>query len=452
MKIIVVGCGKIGETLCIDLASEGHDIVLIEQNEKRLNQIIAKADITGFCGNGALHDVQLEAGVQGCDIFISVTPMDETNIIAAITARINGAKMTIARVRDPDYTTQMNFLRSELGIGLMINPELQAARDIAQMLQFPSAINVDQFAAGRAYMVELAVPAESGAIGKNMKEMRARFSNLIFCAILRADGTVIIPSGDTVILEGDHIHITGMVQELNRFYEYLGTKQNRIENALIIGGGKITRYLVPRLIRAGIRVKVIEKIEAIATALVDALPEAEVIIGDGTDQNFLIEEHIEQYDAVIALTGIDEENMLIGLFAEHQNVPKVITKVNRVNLLRIFQSQTQSVVTPKKLVADEIIRLVRALANSQGSNIETMYRMIDSQVEVLQFHVSGRSQCINIPLMDLKTKENILLVYIIRQNELIFPRGQDVILPEDHVILITTHKNFDDLDDILRGG
>lgn len=451
MKVFIVGCGKVGEKLCIDLAQEGHDVILIEANERILNQLIAKADITGFCGNGALHEVQLEAGIQDCDVFIAVTPRDETNIIAAITAKINGVSHTIARVRDPDYTQQMNFLRAKLGIQRLINPELQAARDIAQMLQFPEAVHVDQFANGRVYLIQLRVPKEAAVIGQSMKSLRSRFPDLIFCIIERQHENPLIPHGETTLEPGDSIYVTGTVQQIDAFYNYLGLKQRRIRNAMIIGAGRIARYLIPRLQRAHIEVKIIEKNEAVAQSFAEVHKSIEVICGDGTDQQFLLEEQIESYDAVISLTGIDEENMLVGLFAESIHVPKVISKINRLHLLHLIQDHTgQSVVTPKQLVADQIVHTVRALANSAGSNVDALYRLSDERVEALQFVISKTSKAIHQPLAKLQIKPNILIAYILRGNQIIFPAGTDWFEPGDRVIVITTHKNFDDLDDILE--
>lgn len=451
MKITIVGAGKVGEKLCIDLASEGHDIVLIEKNEKTLNRIIAQADIAGVVGNGALYETQVAAGVGESDIFIAVTPQDETNIIAAITAKVLNHRTTIARVRDPDYTTQMNFLRRKMGIGLMINPEQQAARSIIQMIQFPEAIAVDQFANGRVYVVQFLVSAGSPLVGLKMKDLRPKFSDVLVGIIERSDGQVLIPSGYIEIRAGDIIHVTGEMKQLIKFYNCLGGHSEKIRSAMIIGGGRITRYLIPALLRYGIKLKVIEKSPEPANYLAGMYSDISVVNGDGTSQATLLEQRIQDYDAVISLTGIDEENLLIGLFAETQKVPKIISKVNRINLLDLLHSQAiQSIVTPKELVADEIIRLVRAKANSEGSKVESLYRLARGKVEALQFTVTAKSKSINVPLQDLPIRPETIITYILRDRDLIFPTGQDCILPEDRVIVFTTYKNFDDLDDILQ--
>lgn len=455
MKIMIVGAGKVGETLCQDLADANHDITLIDLDEDIISNMISEHDITGYVGNGALYDVQLESNVAETDIFIAVSPKDETNLIAALTAKSLGAKKAIARVRDPNYTKQINFLRSKLGIDMIINPELQAARDIASNLQFPQATNVEQFAHDRGYLLNLKIPQNSIIVGQNMITIRNRFKSVIVLAIERQSGEAIIPFGQTVINDGDRIYVTGDIKELNSFYAYLGYSRKKIKNALIIGGGKITKYLIPRLQRGNITPKVIEVNPSIANDLSLDFPNVTIINDDGTNQKVLDAEQIQDYDVCIALTGIDEENLLISLYAARESVPKVISKVNRINLLSLLYSKEQadfaqhSVITPRLLVADQIIRFVRAYGNASGSNVDALYRLCHDKVEVLQFKVKANAHCSNIPLVDLSLKNDILIAYIVRDNRLIFPSGQDVIKAGDRVLIVTTHKNFDDVDDIL---
>lgn len=456
MKIMIVGAGKVGETLCQDLADANHDITLIDLDEAVINDMISEFDITGYVGNGALYDVQQDSNVAETDIFIAVTPKDETNLIAALTAKSLGAKKAIARVRDPNYTKQINFLRSKLGIDMIINPELQAARDIAGNLQFPQASNVEQFAHDRGYLLNLKLPANSQLIGQNMITVRNKFKSVIVLAIERQSGEVLIPFGQTEILEGDRTYVTGDIKELNSFYAYVGYSRKKIKNALIIGGGKITKYLIPRLQRGNISPKVIEVNEDIANELCQDFPNVTIINDDGTNQKVLDAEQLQDYDASIALTGIDEENLLISLYAAREKVPKVISKVNRINLLSLLYDEDKaefsqhSVITPRLLVADKIIRFVRAYGNASGSNVDALYRLCNDKVEVLQFNVKATAHCINIPLANLTLKDNILIAYIIRDNRLIFPSGQDFIKENDRVLIVTTHKNFDDVDDILK--
>lgn len=458
MNITIVGGGKVGETLCQDLAAAKHDVTLIDTDADLISKLINSFDITGFVGNGALYDVQKESNVAEADIFIAVSPQDETNLIAALTAKYLGAKKTIARVRNPNYTKQANFLRNKLGIDMIINPELQAARDIAGNLQFPQASNVEQFAHDRGYLLNLKLPFQSPIIGLNMAAVRNRFNSVIILAIERKDSSVLIPFGLTEICEGDRIFVTGDIKELNLFYAYLGYSQTKIKNALIVGAGKITNHLIPRLLRGGIEPKVIEVNRTAAENLSMTYPDITVINEDGTNQQILDAEHLADYDVSIALTGIDEENLLISLYAEKLNVTKVISKVNRTNLLCLLYREdhnhidSHSIITPRLLVADQIVRFVRAYGNASGSNVDALYRLCGDKVEVLQFNVKAHAACCNIPLANLATKKNILIAYIIRDNKLIFPGGSDIIQTGDKVLIVTTHKNFDDIDDILVGG
>ncbi len=452
MQIVLVGAGKVGELLCTALAQEKHDVTLIEQNERRLEQLINKTDITGVEGNGALLESQLEAGVDHCDIFIAVTPIDETNIIAAITARKIGARHTIARVRSPEYSMQMQFLRESLGISTMINPELEASRDIARMIRFPEALNIEYFDHGRVNILELVVHPDSDLVGLSLADLGQTQSCILVCALQRGED-FFIPDGSSHIEAGDHLHVTGPDQDLLNFARrcrQLQQHNKSIRRALIVGGGRLTRYLLPRLERMGIDSKVIEVQESSALTLAAAHPRAEIICGDGTSQAFLKEERLARQDVFIALTGIDEENILISLFAAKEGVPRTITKVNRTDLLKVIdQTALQAVITPRRIIANQIVRLVRSLANSQGSNVEAYYNLSDGKAELLQFRVSEDSPVCACNLMELKTKPGLLIASIIRDGDIIFPRGQNRLRPHDEVIVITTHPNFQDIRDIL---
>ncbi len=450
MKIVIIGAGKVGEELCCRLAQDDHDVVLIEQNSRRLEQLINMADITGVSGNGAVYRTQMEAGVDKCDIFIAVSPHDETNIIAAITAKKLGAKHTIARARDPEYSEQMEFVRDSLGINLMINPEMEAARDIARIIHFRSVLGIEQFDNGRVNIVEVLVAEGSRLSGRTLKELREIGQDFLVCAIQRGD-EVIIPNGDATILAGDRIHITGTLDVLNKMYIAAGSFRQRLDTVLIVGGGRLTHYLLPLLLRLKMQIKVIEVDPERADALAETFPGVEVVCGDGTDQAFLQEERIANFDVVVSLTGIDEENILLSLFAANQGVKRVITKVNRTDLLKVLDGvNLGSTITPRHLIANVISRFVRALQNSQGSNVEALYRIVDNKVEALMFKIKSDSKVVRIPLMELKVRDNLLFAFIVRKGKLIFPQGKDAILPEDRVAVVTTHHNFQDIDDILE--
>lgn len=449
MKIVIAGGGKVGEVLCRELSLEKNDIVLIENNPTQLERIIQKNDITGMVGKGENYDHLVEAGVADCDIFIAVTPKDEINIIAAIIAQKLGANHTIARVRNPVYAKNMEFVREDLGISIIVNPELEAAKEIFSIIQFPEALSVEQFFNGKVSIIEEMIQPGGQLDGMPLTRFRIQFGEILVCAIERGDN-IFIPRGDAELQAGDHIFVTGCRVDLMNFLRRTGYKGKKAKSALIIGGSRIAYYLIPMLAKLPVVVKIIENNPDQAKDLSETFPEAIVVQGDGTDQEFLKEEHMEQYDVVIGLTGIDEENILISLFAMKQSVPRAITKVNRTDLLEtVGNLGLQTIITPKRIIANEILTFARSFGNTQVSNIEKLYRIANDQVEALEFIVNSKSKIINIPLKDLNIKENLLIAYMIRFGKLIFPGGEDEIKVGDHVIVVTTNKNFDDIDDIL---
>ncbi|HHT43917.1 MAG TPA: Trk system potassium transporter TrkA [Fastidiosipila sp.] len=452
MRIVIIGAGKVGEELCRSLAIAGHDITLIEKDADRLEQLVNMTDIKGIVGNGSIYETQLEAGVDTCDIFIAVSPFDEINIIAAITAKQVGATHTIARVRDPDYSRQANFVKESLGITMMINPEMEAALDISRIIQFPSALGIERFGGGLVNIIEVVINNDSPLAGQHVKDFREKHMDVLICVISR-NGDVIIPSGQTVIQAGDHIHVTGTSKELTKFYKAAGFYRQPLKSVFIVGAHRIAYYLIQRILPLKMRVKTIELDPEVAEAMAADFPEVEVVAGDGTDQQVLKEERMSHYDAVIALTGVDEENLLLSLYAKSEGVKKTVTKVNRTNLVKLLEAQPlDSIITPRRLIADIIIRFVRAMQNSEGSNVDALYRIADNKVEALQFTVRSDCKIAGIPLINLTLKNHVLIAAIMRNGHLIFPRGTDKIQTGDRVIVVTTHINFNDLDDVLADG
>ncbi len=449
MKIVIIGAGKVGEELCVSLAAEDNDIVLIEKNPRRLEQLIKMADITGVVGNGAIYDTQVEAGVEECDLFIAVSPSDETNIIGAITAKKIGAKQTIARVRDPEFSSQMDFVKTSMGITLMINPEQEAADEIVRMIEFPSALGIERFENGRANVVEVQILPDGPLIGVKINELRKAHPNIMVCAVNRQDD-IIIPKGDFEIEAGDHLHVAGTLGDLDKIYIAAKSYRKRLRSALIIGGGKITSYLLERFQKINIHVKVIEVDPEKAEALAGDFPAYEIICGDGTDQAFLREEGLVNYDAVIALTNNDEENLLLSIFAMQQGIKKNICKVNRTDLLKVIGDLgIDSIVTPRRLIADMIIRFVRAKQNSEGSSVDALFRLEDNRVEALLFHITKESKVINMPISEMQFIDDLVVPFIFRGKKTIFPTGNDMILAGDRIAVVTTHPNLRDIDDIL---
>lgn len=450
VEIVIAGGGKVGETISEELTREGNDIVLIEIKAGRLEQIINKIDITGLAGDGAEIDNLVEAGVQDCDMFIAVTAEDETNIISAIIAKELGAKYTIARVRDPKYTNHIEFVRESLGINMVINPELEAARHISRILEYPETLRIEQFEKGRVSMVELVIKENGPLIDTPLVQFRENYGDVLICAITR-DYETIIPSGDTVLRKGDHLYVTGAQSDISRFYQKAGYKEEKIDSTLIIGGGGVTYNLLNLLKDKDMDIKVIEIKEEKAIDLSYEFPDVVVIKGDGTDQDFLDEERIRSFDSVLSLTGVDEENIVNSLYALSIGINKVITKVSRTGLLKILGNiDLQSIVTPKQLITNKILRFVRSISNTTVSNVEELVRIADNEVETLQFLVKTTSRVVGVKLKDLDTKDELLVAYIIRGDDLIYPSGEDEILEGDHVLIVTKHKSFDDIDDILK--
>ena len=451
MKITIVGAGEIGELLCKDLAIEGNDITLIEEDPKILDKILSSSDIMGLVGNGANCEVLKEASVETADIFIAVTHSDEINIISSVIAKKMGAKYTIARVRNPEYSSQMKFMSDSLGIDIMLNPEAEAAFFIARNLEFPNALNVETFAGNKVNLVEVLIEKDTYLDGIKLMEFKNKyFASLLVCIVKRGQ-EIYIPTGNFILQAGDRIYVTGIQSELSKFYKSLGHKEERIKSVIIIGGGRITYYLTDILLERMMDVKIIEINENKAQELSGIYENAVIVHGDGTDSDLLDEERFGEYDACVSLTGIDEENIILSMYANKLGIKKTITKINGVSLFNVLELVgLQSIVTPKKIIADYIVRIVRSLVSSQGENIETLYRLVDNNVEAIEFKVPENSSVINIPLKDLNIKDNLLIAYILRNDQLIFPGGLDVMKPQDRVIIVTTEKFLDDINKILK--
>lgn len=450
MNVVIAGGGVVGQTLAQNLSDEEIDVVLIEKDPDLLDKIIGHIDITGLAGNTASYENLIEAGVEDADIFVSVTSSDEINLISAIMAKRIGAKYTIARVRNPEYTEYADFMRQDLGISLLVNPEWEAARDISHIIRFPEASSVEFFAFGKAVMLQLTVSEDSPLNGMSLPQFGQNYSDVLLITVER-DGETFIPKGDKNIQPHDEIFVIGSRPAINTFYKKTGFKSERINTAMIIGSSQIAYYLIRLLKDIHVDVKVASNNLSEATNLSEEFPEALVVHGDTTDQEFLLEERLAYYDAVITLTQNDEENILNSLFALSEGVGKVITRVSNVNLLKILGGiELQSVITPKFIMANRILRFVRSLTNTSVSNVEGLVRIAYNEVEVLQFLVKDGAQIADIPLFELDMKENTIVAFITRDKKLIVPRGNDSIKVGDHVIVATKQPYFDDIDDILE--
>lgn len=451
MKIVVVGCGKIGSAIIASLVKEGHDIVAVDRNQTFVNNITNIYDVMGLCGNGADSDILKEAGVETAELFVAVTGSDELNMLSCFLARKLGAKNTIARIRDHEYNDQsLGFLKENLELSMAINPELLTAKELFNILKFPSAVKIETFSRGNLEMIEFRLKPDSVLDGMTLMEMRDKHKAKVLVCYVQRDDEIFIPDGNFALKSGDRIGLTASQNELEKFFRSLGTFKKRAKNVMIMGGSRTALYLAEMLTRIGSSVKIIEINADVCEQLSDALPEAVIIHGDGAQQELLLEEGIDSLDAFVALTGMDEENILISIFAASKNVPNVISKVNRDALDRMAQNVgLDCIVSPHKIIANVAMSFARALQNSLGSNIETLYQLADGKAEALEFNVKSDSKVINIPLKALQLKQSVLIAGILRGQKTIIPAGDDMILEGDNVIIIAAEHRLQDLDGIL---
>lgn len=451
MHIIIVGCGKVGRTLAEQLQEENIDLYLIDTVEKTINDITEDIDAMGIVGNGASINTLMEAGINTADILIAVTASDELNLLCCLIAQKTGHCHTIARVRNPIYSQEIGFIKEKLGISMIINPELAAAREISRLLRFPAAIKIDPFSRGRVELLKFKVLPEFGLDGMSVSKITEKYRcDILFCAIENKN-ELSIPGGDHIVHNGDFVSIIAAPQNTALFFKKIGLKTHQVRNTLIIGGGTISYYLAKALSDSRIAFKIIEQNPQRCEFLSEQLPAATIINGDGTDRSLLIEEGLETVESFVSLTNLDEENIFLSLFAKTVTEAKLIAKVNRLPYTDIIDDlDIGSVIYPKYITADSILRYVRAMQNTIGSNVETLYHILDNQAEALEFAIHDYSPVVGVPLSDLKLKQNLLVCCLARGGKIRIPRGQDTIQIGDNVIIVTTHKGLRDICDILE--
>lgn len=451
MKIIVVGAGKTGATLVKSLTEEGHNVTIIDQLAQRVESICNDEDVLGIVGNGMNYSALSEAGIFDADLMIAVTGSDEQNLLCSLFARKTGNCATIARIRNPLYITETEFIKEQVGLSMVINPEFATASAIARLLRFPYAIEINSFSKGQAEMLTFRVPKGSVLNGKNLTYVRSRLeSNLLVCSVKRGNEFT-IPSGTFELKEGDKVTILARQKDAARFFKQIKLDTQSVKNVIIVGGGTISYYLAKMLLDDRIAVKIIESDEARCHELAERLPEAMIIHGDASDKSLLMEEGITTTDAFVALTGFDEENVLLSLYAKELTDSKVITKVGRPVFNELIGSlDLDSVVYPLNITAENILQYVRARQNARGNNIETLYKLMEDQVEALEFKIGDNAPGTHIPLKELSLKENIIIGGISRGRQFIIPGGDSTIQPGDRVIIITGQKKLNDFKDILK--
>ena len=450
VNIIIVGSGKVGYTLAQHLNAEGHEITVIDSDEEKIKDLSSEMDIYCVLGNGTSYRTQKEAGIEKADLLISVANQDEVNLLSCLIAKKAGNCQTIARVRNPEYYDEIGYIREELGLSMSINPEWEAANEMARLIQYPSALAVEKFRGGMT-LLRVVIPEKSVLNGMSVAEFAVKISRQILVCIVKRGKEIRIPDGNFVIEKGDRMHVVASHQNLKSFFRALGHKEEKVKKVMICGGGHVCFYLAVQLQQAGMQVKIIEQNQARCEELCELLPKATIIHGDATDQELLIEEGLENANAIVALTGMDEENIMMALFAKTRGIKKIVAKVNADTRAQMVESLgIESTVSAKSATADAILAYVKARMNSYSSaNIETMYRLLNGKIVAQEYIINKECDFTNTPLKDLPTKPNNLIACIGRHRRIIIPNGDDHLEVGDSVIVIAKEHTINDFKDIL---
>lgn len=454
MKILIAGCGKIGTAILSALAGEGYDITAVDVNADVIDRISNTYDVMTLCGNAADYDALKEAGIEKTDLFVATTASDELNMLMCFIAKRMGAKHVICRIRNPEFNDKgLDFMKQQLEISMSLNPEQLVAQEIHNVLKFPFAVKIESFTGRNFELVEIRLSSDSLLDGLSLREMREKYNaGYLICAVARGE-EIHIPSGSFVLRAGDKIGISASPQEIQKLMKMLGLHKKQAKSVMILGGGKTTYYLAKKLLSTGVSVKILEKDAEKCRELSALLPSAIVLNADGSQNEVLKEEGLMQMDAFVSLTGFDEENILSAISVFLQEVPKVISKINRPELIDLAgKIGLDTVVSPLELTSSILVRYARALENSNGSNVETLYKLMDGKAEALEFNVTGETFFTGIPLKDLKLKENTLIAGILRARKPIIPSGGDCILPGDRVVVLAAGRRLQDLSEIIQRG
>ncbi len=452
MDIVIIGDGKVGHKLAKQLSDEKYNVALIDQSERKLRDAVNELDVSCVVGDGANAEVQKEADVPGADLVIACASTDELNMLCCLLAKRLGAKQTIARVRNPVYYQQMHLFKEDLKLSMAVNPELVLAGEISRVLIFPSAAKIETFAKGRVELVEVTIGDQSPMDGISLMELYRKYQiKMLICAVQRGSD-VYIPDGSFVTRRGDKINIAASHKEIEKFFKFVGAKRNKVRTVLICGGGRVAYYLSKQLLSLGMQVKIIEQSKERCMELCDLLPKATIIHGNATDHELLEEEGIGNADAFVCLTGIDEENIIMSMYAKTKNVSKIITKVNEDALQHLVDELgIESTVSAKNVTTNVIMSYVRAMKNSMGSaNVETVYQLINGRIEALEFLIREATNYTGIPLKDLTIRENHLVACIVRKRQIIIPGGNDTLEVGDSVLVVSMSQGLEDLKEILR--
>ena len=450
MKIVIVGCGKVGTSIARELNTARHNISVVDNNRAAVRRLSESLDVLGVEGNGATFETLAEAGAETADLVIAATARDEVNLYTCLMARSAGVPHTIARVRNPEYTNDLHRVKDQLCLSMSINPELTEAIEISRLLRFSGALEIDSFAKGAVELIKVLVPLNSANNSKKVSQIDTLKGRVRICTVERGK-EVYIANGETVIQAGDKVSVVAKPEIAAKFFKKANINIGRSRDVMLLGGGKVSFYLAQRLIKAGANVKIIERNEERCGELAEQLHDAIIIHGDCMDQDLLLSEGIEHADGVAALMDYDEENILISLYIKSVSKAKIITKINNESFDSIIENLgLECVINPKTLTGEYIARYIRAMQNSLGSNVETLYRLHEDRVEALEFRARANSKVLNTPLMQLNLKDDLQIICLSRRGKIILPQGSDVIQPDDSVVVVTKHKGLSDLNDILK--
>lgn len=449
LNILIVGAGKVGATLAEHLSQEGHNITVIDNNEAVIHRVNDTLDVMCVSGPGASPSVLREAGAEEADLLLSTTNMDEVNMLCSLTAKRLGTRYTIARIRDVAYTDDLAALQKDLNIDAVINPEYSSALEISRLLRFPAAANVDTFFRGKVEMIGIRLRADDPMVGKPLSDLYGKTRGILFGAAQRGE-EVIIPNGAFVPRENDKLFITGTPQALGAYLVFLGREMPKIDSVFLIGGSRISHYLIRMLLPLGVRVTLVEQNEALCRRFSEWFPEALILHGDGTDQELLASEHFTSNDAFVALTGRDEDNIISSLYASQQGIRKVIAKCNRESYSSVVHATgLDSVVAPRLLTVERILRLVRGLQDKSGSVMTALYRIDDTDVEAAEFILGDTTPNLGLPLMKLPIRQGFLIAALLHDNQVIIPSGSTMLSAGDRVIVISHDEGIQTFTDIF---
>ncbi len=450
MNIIIIGAGKVGRALTAQLSEENHNVTVVDTNPQIVQSTSTAYDVMGIVGNGASFEVLQQAGIMDAEMLIAVTVSDEVNLLCCVMARRAARCLTVARVSNPVYSRENTYLQKELGISMIVNPAFGAAREVSRLFRFPSALDIFAFAKNKADMVRFRVPGNSPLRGTALKNIPSHIVDKFLICIVERDNEIVIPDGNYVLSAGDIITVVTRPDQMDDFFKRLGLKTDHIKNALIVGGAKLAYYLVGMLTRQNIKVTLVEKNPKKAEELAEQLPDATVLCGDGCDVRFLKEEHLDRMDSMLASTSIDEENIILSLYARDMIRYKIVTKIDHLDDNELIEHLgLDSIISPKQTMVERILKYVRSTDNSRGSNVERLYKMVDGSVEAVEFHIREGAPVIGQTLSKLALKPSVLVAGIVRGGHLIIPTGMDEIKVDDSVIIVTTHLGFRDVKDIL---